>query len=471
MRKLPAAVGGLIVVAALAHSVAFASSPLSGRFESQIGLDIPAGGFTLQTASNVTFAEFELTYDLGDVTLFSFTSYDATGMALFEVGGWGIVGSLDFDSRLTFSPVLGGVGSTLDLSQSWINPSHLYDFGRIYFVDQVEVTSLTLEDNVNTRWRVRVSKDASSGSWMWISDETTGNGSVPVAFPVGKYNRYVEIVGISGYVSDSAISTRVSSEAFVTRVEMETFGISLEAEFAYATGGSQLEFSLGSVDRDSFFDEATLRIGLDPVTCLFCFETVDIELRPSFACLEESSLDIAFDFDDGFSEFAFDSGGIPTGLSWLSIDLSIDFSLTAKDVHISPSLELEDYACVTPYVSIDFGTETWQLDGLTLYGLRFRGELNGVTVEDLTYLDDIHHTKEDYWEMIRISVDGDACCGGGFDFETTTHFRKNHTTLFDWAETSLEVEYDLGSNVTVGGYVEIVSTGLSDLIASLEVVW
>lgn len=306
---------------------------------------------------------------------------------------------------------------------------------------------------------------------MWVSGTITGNGTIPLVIPVGKYIRYAEIVGITGYIADSATSTQVSSEAFVTELTLDAFGAEIEAEFAYASGGSEFSITLGSLDSESVFDEATLRVALDPVTCLICFETLDIELRPTFACFERTRLELGFDFEDGFSGFEFDTDGVPTGLSWLSIDLSIDFSVTAKDVDVTPSLELEEFGCVTPYFTIDLGTETWELDGLTLYGLRLRYGMNGVTVESLTYLDDIHHTKEDYWEMFRIRVDGDMCCGGGFDFETSTHFSKDHMTLFDWAETELELELDWGTHTTFGGYVSFVTSGLSELILNIEVTW
>jgi len=471
MRKLPAALSGLIVLVALAQGVAFASSSLSGSFEFQVGLDIPAGGFTLQTSSNVTFVEFEVVYEVGGVTFSNLTSYDATGMALLQFAARGSLDLLWFDSRLTFSPVLGGPGSTLDLSDSWNNPVHAYDFGRIFFVDQIEVTSLTLEDNVNTKWRVRVSKDASAGSWIWVSSEATGNGSIPVVIPIGRYIRHVEIVGITGYIDDSAISAQISSEAFVTTIDMDMFGVSIGGVFAFASGGSDVTFILDSVDSESVFDRATVNFNLDPVTCQIDDFAFDIEFELSFACFEEIGVDVGFDFDEGFTELEIDSRGISTGLSWLSADLGIDFSLTAKDLDVSLSLEIGELTCVTPYVAIDFGTEQWQIDGLTFYGIRIRYVFNGVTFESLSYLDDIHHTKEDYWEMIRISVDGDACCGGGFDVDIRTHFASTHTTIFDWAETSLDLEYDIGSNVTFGGYVEIIPTGVNDLRFSVEVTW
>jgi hypothetical protein len=470
MRKLPAALSALVVAAALTQGLAsLASSPFSGSLRAQIGLEIPAGA--IQTTSNVTFVDFAMAYKIGDVTFSSLMSFDATGMAVLEFRGRGALNPVEFDSRLTFSPVLGGVGSTLDLNQSLINPSHLYDFGRIYFVDQIEVTSLTLEDNLNTTWRVRVSKDGTDGSWVWVSDEITGNTSIPVVLPIGEYVRYAQIVGITGYISDSVISVQVSSEAFVTDIDIDAFGISLEAEVAYASGGSEFWISLGPAESGGVFDSATLHFGLDPVTCVTCFETLEIELDLPFACLDKGSVDIGFDFDEGFSGLTLDTQGIPTGLSWLSVDLGIDLSIAEKDVDLWPSLELEEYACVTPYFKIDFGTEVWDLEGLTLYGLRLRYNVNGVTVESLSYLDDIHHTKEDYWEKFRVSVDGDTCCGGGFNFDTSTHFSKNHTTLFDWAETEIALELDVGYNVTFGGYAAFIPSGLSDLIFRVRVTW
>jgi hypothetical protein len=97
--------------------------------------------------------------------------------------------------------------------------------------------------------------------------------------------------------------------------------------------------------------------------------------------------------------------------------------------------------------------------------------LNGVTFESLTYLDGIHHTKEDYWEMFSISVDGDTCCGGGFDLELTTHFRDSQDSLFDWAETEFEAEFDLGASYVLSTYLSFTPAGVDDLIFGFAFTW
>jgi hypothetical protein len=468
MRRVAVLVCLLVLALVAGRVTGLAAGVFSGSFTTQIGLDVPVGA--LEAESRETFADLAISCKMGPFTFSSATGYDMFGLLDQGFGARGSLGQLSLDSRLLLSPVFGGTGSTIDLTNSVNSPTHTYNLGRLYFVDQVEVTGLTLDDNANTKWRLRVS--ANGTDWEWISAEIAGNGTIPVVIPVRSLAKYIEIVASSGYVDESAISVQVSATAFVTSVGVSMAGISLDTELALATGGSSLTFTVRPTEEGSPLDRATIAFGMDPVTCVFGFESCDVGLELPFGCVEELSVDIGFECGEGFTDLALYAGDIKTGLSLFEVDLSITYSLSEKQVWLSPSLELNMLeTCLTPLIGLKTGAEPTHIDGLNIYGVRIRSSVNGITFESLTYLDDIHHTKEDYWEMFSFAVDGDTCCGGGFDFEVTTHFGKTHDALFDWAETEIEGEFGLGEGFLFNTYLSFTAGGIDDLILGFVFTW
>ena len=471
MRRVALLVCGLgfVLILTAGSVTALATGNLSGSLTTQFDLDLSTGNLVIEP--DETSVTLDVSYKIETLTFSSTTDYDLSGLLQQVFDARGRLGQLQVDSRLSFSPVFGGTGSTIDRTNSVNSPTQTYNLGRVYFVDQIEITALTLDDDANTKWRVRVSSDGTI--WEWVSNEITGNGAVPVVIPVRGLVKYVEIVAVgpSGFIDESAISVQVSGVAFVTTVGTAMAGISLDTELAIATGGSSLTFSVRAAEEGSLLDRATIAFAMDPITCVLNFESFDVGLGVSFGCVEELSVDIGFDCDEGFTDLRLSAGDIETGFSWLEVDLSITYSTTVKQVRLSPSLELNTVGmCFTPFIQLHTGTETTLLDGLSLYGIRIRCSDNGVTFESLTYLDGIHHTKEDYWEMFSISVDGDTCCGGGFDFEVKTHFGTT-TSLFDWAETEFEAEFGLGESYVVNTYVSFIPAGIGGLTLGLSFTW
>jgi hypothetical protein len=468
MRRAALLVGLLGFAVTAAPITALSTGVFSGSFTTQIASDLPSGGPLIVPGE--TFATLAVSYKIDTFTFSSTTGYDMAGLLQEVLGARGSLGQLQINSTLSFSPVFGGTGSTIDRTNSVNSTTQTYNLGRLYFVDQVEVTALTLDDDVNTKWRVRVSPDGTD--WDWISVEFVGNGAVPVVIPVRRLTKYIEIVASSGYIDESAISVQVSATAFVTTVGVAMAGISLDTGLAIATGGSSLTFRARPTEAGSLLDGVTIVFGIDPVTCAFGFESFDVGLEVGFGCIEELSVDIGFECDEGFTDLTLSAGDIQTGVPWLEFDVSLTYSVSEKDVRVSPSLVLAaPLVCVTPLIQLETGAEPLLVEGLSLYGLRIRSSVNGITFESLSYLDDLHHTKNDYWEKLSIAVDGDTCCGGGFDVEITTHFGKAHDALFDWAETEIDAEFGVGASYVFSSYVSFTPAGVDELIFGIVFSW
>ena len=473
MRNVAVLVCALIVALVVSPVVALAMGDLSGSLTTQIGLDGLFGSVYVQTESVTPLAELAVSYKIDAFTFSSRTAYNIHGTLQQIFDARGSLGLLQIDSRLAFSPVFGGSGSTIDLTNSVNSPTQQFNLGRVYFVDRVEVTALTLDNNVTTTWRMQASLDGSN--WEWVSEEITGTSTVPVVILVSGLARYVEIVVVapsSGFVDESAISAEVSASSFITTVGVAIAGISLDTRLAIASGGSSLTLTVKPAEDGSLLDRVRIEFGMEPVTCVFGFESMDVGLDMSFGCVEELMVDIGFECDEGFTELELSARDIKTGFSWLEADLSITFSLTEKQVRFTPSLELDTAGmCFTPYIKLDTGAAAVQLEGLTFYGIRMSSSVDGVTFESLTYFDDIHHTKDNYWEMFSIAVDGDTCCGSRFYFKAATHFSKTSDSLFDWGETEFDLEFGLAESLLVNAYLSYTTAGVDDLILGFVVTW
>jgi hypothetical protein len=79
--------------------------------------------------------------------------------------------------------------------------------------------------------------------------------------------------------------------------------------------------------------------------------------------------------------------------------------------------------------------------------------------------------KDTYWEKFTIKSTGESCCGENLNFSATTYFQSTHVTLFDWAETDLEVSVGLGSGTTVSTSIVVDTTGFSEWKIGWSISW
>jgi len=442
---------------------------LSGTVETFLALDLSGGGFAIQTDSD-TYCELKVDYILSGWTFRSLSTFSVDGLLAQEFLGFGSLGLIVLNNRLLFSPIAGaGPGLTSD-TKSANGVEHQYDLGTTCFIDWVSVTSITVVP-AGAQWRIKTSPDGVI--WDWQSELFTG-GVPSGQISVGEVARYVTIyVTTAGaYIDDSALTASISGESWTGTARYTTSGMTLTAGWTLATGGSSLSFGIIGSHAGNLPVEGTIYFDVSRPDCSLCFDRFEGRFVSSFSCLDRmtSTLKIS---NTGFDEVSFAATGLDLlGLASITFDAKLAFSLTEKSVTLTPVLNLGDTTCVTLYASLVAGPAgAIEITGLSMYGIQLLWSLNGVEFESLTYLDGIHHTKEDYWEMFRISVDGDTCCGGAFNFEVTTHFGDTHTSLFDWAETEFEAEFGLGESYVFSTYLSFTSAGVGDLIFGFVFSW
>jgi hypothetical protein len=456
----------LIVGASTACS---AAGDLSGTVETFLAFDLSGGGFAIQTDSD-TYGKLKVDYILSGWTFRSLSTFSVDGLVAQEFLGSGSLGLIVLSNRLLFSPIAGaGPGLTSD-TKSANGVEHQYDFGTTSFIDWVSVTSITVVPT-GAQWRIKTSLDGVA--WDWQSELFTGS------FPsgqirVGRVARYVTIyvTTAGGYIDASALTASISSESWTGTARYTTSGVTLTAGWTLATGGSSLSFGIIGSHAGNLPVEGTIYFDILQPDCSLCFDRFTGKFVSSLSCIDRitSALKIS---KTGFDEVSFAATGLDLlGLASITFDARLAFSLTEKSVTLTPVLNLGDTTCFTLYTSLVAGPAgAMEITGLSTYGIRLLWSLNGVEFESLTYLDDIHYTKENYWEMFRISVDGDTCCGGSFDFEVKTHFGTTHTSLFDWAETEFEAEFGLGESYVFSTYMSFTSAGVNDLIFGFVFSW
>ena len=471
IRYPQAIVSSLALTVALilgASAVCGAAGALSGTVETAIAFDLSGEGIAIQTDSD-TYSKLKVDYTLSGWTFRSLSTFSVDGLVAQEFLGFGSLGLIVLNNRLLFSPIAGaGPGLTSD-TKSANGVEHQYDFGTTCFIDWVSVTSITVVPAA-AQWRIKTSPDGVS--WDWQSELFTG--SVPSGqIRVGKVARYVTIYVTTGgaYIDDSALTASISRESWTGTARYTTSGMTLTAGWTLATGGSSLSFGIVGSRAGDFPVEGTIYFDVLKPDCSLCFDGFTGKFAFSLSCLDRiaSTLKIG---ETGFDEVSFAATGLDLGLASITFDARLAFSLTEKSVTLTPVLNLGDTACFTLYASLSLGSAgAVAIEGLSMYGIQLLCTLNGVEFESLTYLDGIHHTKENYWEMFRISVDGDTCCGGDFNFEVKTHFGATHTSLFDWAETEFEAEFGLGENYVFSTYLSFTTAGVGDLIFGFVFTW
>ena len=62
----------------------------------------------------------------------------------------------------------------------------------------------------------------------------------------------------------------------------------------------------------------------------------------------------------------------------------------------------------------------------------------------------------------------DACCGGKLKFEVATYFQATHNTLFDWAETDVDLSVGITNTFTASTGIEVDTTGFTKLVIAFK---
>ena len=86
-------------------------------------------------------------------------------------------------------------------------------------------------------------------------------------------------------------------------------------------------------------------------------------------------------------------------------------------------------------------------------------------------VDNGHEYFPDYWELWSIEVVQDGCCGGITRFLANTYFQRNSGSIFGWGMTHVEGTFAVNPTLSLGGEIEVDTTGLTQLGLLIEVSW
>jgi hypothetical protein len=452
---------------------ATAASPLSGTWEMGIAFNPSATTFAglVQTDSD-TYTKLTVNYVTDGWTFASISTFEVSGFSTQEFTASGSLGLITLiNSRLTFSPILGSSSSTLSYSKTTNTPTHDYNLGRQYFIGSVSATGVKV-DSAATEWCIRVSRDGTS--WSSVSEWFTGDGASG-EITVNRLAQYVQIytdATKSHYVDESSIVVTASANSFTTTARLVTGGLTFDGGSTIATTGSSCSLTVtGATPDDGLTASATTYFSMSKTDCSLSFDRIQGTFGFAFACLDKVTATWKVDCT-GFDQLSFSVTGLDFGLSCITFDATLVFSLLEKTVTLTPRLNLENDTCFTVYASLVTATaDTWEITGLTIYGLGVKHSWNGLSFESLSYFDGIHRVKDTYWEKFTIKSTGDSCCGGKLSFDVFTYFQDTHTTLFDWAETKVELSIGLTSAFTGSTSIVVDMTGFTELKLGLKATW
>jgi len=292
---------------------------------------------------------------------------------------------------------------------------------------------------------------------------------------VSRLARYIQIYATNGatvYVDESSITVSVSANAWTTTARLVAGGITLDGSFTIATGGSSCSLTVTGASADGILNAATtLYFNMAASNCSFTFDRIQGTLTFPFGCLE--TVTAAWKVSCvGFDELSFATTDLDIGWSCITFDARVAFSTISKTVSLTPKLNLGNDACFTVYASLVAGDGgVTEIAGVSIYGLLISYNWDGVSFESLSYFDGLHRVKDTYWERFTIKSTGDSCCGGNLTFEVSTYFQDAHATLFDWAETDMEISIGLASNTTVSTSIVVDTTGIINWIIGFRVTW
>jgi hypothetical protein len=423
-----------------------------GAWEGALGLSFP---LAVQTDSD-TYTRLRLAYTVSDWTFDSLSTFGMSGLLSQRFGASGALGLLALNSQLLFSPTPGSFVTPYSKTTSGIE--HWYDLGIPRFVDWVTVTSIVVAPP-GTTWRIGTSNDGTT--WEWVSGVFTG--SVPSGqVSVGAVARYVVIVASGGHIDTSSVLISTSAQAWTTNVRLVTDGVTLYGVLSIATGGSGLTLGVIGSLGDNLPVTGKLSFIMAQPNCDLCFDRFEGTFGFSLGCLDlvTATLKMRNPTTAGqsaFDELSFSTTRLDLGLLGITFDARIAFELAEKIVTLTPALNLETGTCFTVYASLGSGAagpqeitdlSIYGID-LSIYGIRIFQAWDGVSFESLSYLDDLHHVKDTYWERFTIKSVGGTCCAGRFEFSVSAYFEKTSSSLFDLAETETSLSYGLTNALTI----------------------
>jgi hypothetical protein len=244
------------------------------------------------------------------------------------------------------------------------------------------------------------------------------------------------------------------------------------------------------------------------------FTGLDLYVAFPFTCLDIAVF-AGFSCEQGFEDVVILLENIDIGAGWFNIDsLAITFQTSGKSICMDLDLTLGDAICVTPYLHLISGAEgaEYEVQGISLDALTLTYNYNGVTfkageifnpvweresgwINAMTMCDSMGYTwyfsntgsitrnsgcafaiGEVYPnEFFGISIDGDSCCGGGFDVDLYNFLYAGGDAgefgIFGWLGSYAAVSVDIGTAFTIGASTTVTYLGMESLCFNFGFSW
>lgn len=433
----------------------------SGLWESKFVFD-PVSG-VVETAASYT--RLELSYNLGEWAFTSRTTLNLDGITAQQFRAVGPLGLFNVDSTLTFCPVPGGVGSLREISSEVNAQSHLYDLGRVYLVEWVEVKEIELSDPTD-KWWVQVSHDGEE--WWSISPVIEGE-SLPGRLAVEALVRFIKVELISGgYIDSSRVEVSLSSNIWRTRARLVVAGVTLDSTFTLSTAGHGYSLRVGPPSDAPWKGEVTAYFDLSGPEWTLRFTRLVGRAAFSLPCCVGSvESNWSFSKELGWERLFVSVRDIPLGCCYMFLDASTDIRVARKDVSVSLKLDLPGSPCISLYADLDSSKESLGIDGISVYGFKISCQLGDVRLESLSYLGG-RRIKGDYWEMISVQIPLSICCGEA-EFKAISYFGGGGG-LFGLGEVDVGLKFKL-ENVSFSTQIVVDRAGWSRWVVSLSLAW
>lgn len=236
---------------------------------------------------------------------------------------------------------------------------------------------------------------------------------------------------------------------------------------------------------------------IDDIYCL-CWSNAYFMVSFPFGCVGSVLIDTLFDNVDGWKWVRAHVQDIKLlGLDWLWIDdVRLQWGVDYKSIsRVDIDIKLGS-GCFTPYFELNpgagFGNSGWSISSLELYAIKLAYNWNGVSINAITLFDTANYVIDwggyigradlaayqyycasPYDELLEISFDGDACCGGAISFDVKNWFDIGgaNVGLFGWGETSVDVSIGIGSNYIVSTGMNVSVDGFEAITLGLEMNW
>ena len=343
-------------------------------------------------------------------------------------------------------------GLAATLSGSW-DTDVTIDPQQTNFNDAIGIVSVLTVAYTVGDWTFTSVTDLDEGGW---TDQDFSVAGVLGAFSITSALDFVPAAATFG--------------SWNTAASVAIAGVSFGVDFTLADQDVTLVLTGAGVAGDVTVGVEITFGGDDNDICDLDWAGVTIDVGFPFCCAD-IALEVVFDCT-GFVSATFTTGGIAIpNLPWVSIDAELVFTLTDKELTLSPNFDFGAIVC------FDFGfsvtntpaaNSSLVLGDISIDWIALTCDIGAVTFSGITYLDG----SETYFEQYTIETNDDACCGP-FGFDLSFYFLEGGIRLFDIALIDANMELQIASQFLFNMGLEInVETGaFSEWTIGFLVTW